>query len=89
MYRPRSRGGMIEARMTWARAVRPPAPRPCTTRKAISIPVFCDRPAAAEPTMKMTRESCTSSFLLVRSASLPQIGVETVVASRVLVTTQV
>ena len=47
------------------------------------------RPASIEPTMKMTIESWISSFLLNRSASLPQIGVEAVEASRVAVTTQV
>ena len=37
----------------------------------------------------MTRALCTSSFLLNRSASLPQIGVVAVIASRVATTTQV
>ena len=39
--------------------------------------------------MKMTIAIWISSFLLNRSASLPQIGVEAVEASRVAVTTQV
>ena len=37
----------------------------------------------------MTSESWMSSLRLKRSASLPQMGVETVVASSVAVTTQV
>ena len=39
--------------------------------------------------MKITMATCTSGFLGSRSASLPQIGVVAVVASRVAVTTQV
>ncbi len=50
MYRPRSRGEIIAARMTCTSAARPPAPTPCTARNAISIPAFWDRPASAEPT---------------------------------------
>jgi hypothetical protein len=38
---------------------------------------------------KMMRASCTSSFLLNRSASLPQTGVETVMVSSDAVTTHV
>ncbi len=75
--------------MTWASAVRPPAPRPWITRAPMSMPGFCDTPAMAEPMTKMMRPSCTRTFLLTRSASLPQMGVEIVVASRVEVITQV
>ena len=46
-------------------------------------------PAIAEPTTNTTRATCTSSLRLNRSASLPQIGVVAVVASRVAVMTQV
>ena len=46
-------------------------------------------PARIEPTTKITSASWTSTFLLNRSASLPQIGVEAVVVSRVATTTQV
>ena len=42
-----------------------------------------------EPIEKMTSADCTSSFLENRSASLPQIGVVAVIASRVATTTQV
>ena len=35
--------------ITWARAVRPPAPTPWTTRQAISWPVDWERPASTEP----------------------------------------
>ncbi len=45
--------------------------------------------ASSEPTEKITRALCTSSFLLKRSASLPQIGVVAVIDSRVATTTQV
>src|SRR5829696_212186 len=89
MYRPRSRGEIIAARMTWTKAVSPPAPTPWTTRNAMRVPAFCASPASPEPTTKITRASWMSVFLLVRSASLPQIGVVAVIASRVAVTTQV
>ena len=53
------------------------------------MPAFCDRPASAEPNTKIDQASWMSSFLLTRSASLPQIGVVTVIVSSVAVTTQV
>jgi hypothetical protein len=46
-------------------------------------------PATKDPTEKMTRALCTSTFLLKRSASLPQIGVVAVMVSKVATTTQV
>jgi hypothetical protein len=55
----------------------------------MSWPVDWERPASTEPSTKIVRASWTRSFLLVRSASLPQIGVVAVVASSVEVTTQV
>ena len=51
--------------------------------------MLCAMPASAEPTTNNEIASCTSSFLLIRSDSLPQIGVDTVVASRLAVRTQV
>ena len=88
-YRPRSRGLIIAAIAICTSACRPPRPRPCSTRQAISVSTDWERPASIEPTMKMTMASWMSSFLLNRSASLPQIGVVAVEASRVAVTTQV
>src|SRR3954447_13263210 len=88
-YRPRSRGLIIAAIAICTRACSPPRPRPCSTRQAMSASTDCDRPANIEPTMKTTIETCISSFLLNRSASLPQIGVEAVEDSSVAVTTQV
>lgn len=46
-------------------------------------------PQATDETTKIPMAIWSSSFLLNRSASLPQIGVEAVEASRVAVTTQV
>ena len=46
-------------------------------------------PATREPTEKITSAVCTSSFLLKRSASLPQIGVVAVMVSSVATSTQV
>ena len=53
MYRPRSRGLMMSAMMTWLSAARPPAPMPCTARKAMSVPVSCEKPAAAVASTKI------------------------------------
>ena len=88
-YRPRSRGLIIAAIAIWTSACRPPRPRPCSTRQAMRVSTDWESPASIEPTMKMTIDSWISSFLLNRSASLPQMGVEAVEASRVAVTTQV
>src|SRR4051812_12670719 len=88
-YRPRSRGLIIAAIAICTSACRPPRPRPCSTRQAISASTDCEEPASIEPTMKITIDSWMSSFLLNRSASLPQIGVEAVEESSVAVTTQV
>jgi hypothetical protein len=55
----------------------------------MSSGTFCDRPASTEPITKMMIETCTSSFLLNRSDSLPHTGVDTVMARREAVTTHV
>src|SRR4051812_10174916 len=64
-------------------------PTPWITRKPISMPMDWERPASAEPVTKTTMASWTSSFLLKRSESLPQIGVAAVAARSAAVTTQV
>ena len=74
---------------TCTSAVRPPTPRPCTTRAPISTSMLGARAAISEPTAKITSAVCTSIFLLKRSASLPHTGVVAVIASRVATTTQV
>jgi hypothetical protein len=88
-YRPRSRGVTMLAITTWTSAVRPPTPRPWTTRAPISTSMLGAKPAISDPMEKMTSADCTSTFLLNRSASLPQIGVVAVIASSVATTTQV
>ncbi len=55
----------------------------------MSVSVFCEKPASADPSTKVPRASWMSSLRLKRSANLPQSGVLTVVASSVAVTTQV
>ena len=40
--------------MAMARAMSPPAPRPCTARKAISMVMFWASPASIDPMRKMT-----------------------------------
>lgn len=89
MNLPRSRGEMMSVMSTVASAMRPPAPMPWNARSAMSVPTFCDRPASAEETTATTSATWMRTLRLVRSASLPQIGVEIVMASRVEVTTQV
>jgi hypothetical protein len=80
---------MMSAMITWLRAASPPAPMPCTARKAISVDVSCEKPAAAVASTKSTMASWISSLRLNRSASFPQIGVEIAVVRRVAVITQV
>ncbi len=46
-------------------------------------------PASTEPSVNTMRASCSSTFLFVRSASLPQTGVEIAEVSVVAKTTQV
>ena len=84
-----SLGGQNFEWLSWTSAVRPPTPSPCTTRAPISTSMLGAKPAMSEPMEKITRALCTSSFLLKRSASLPQIGVVAVMVSRVATTTQV
>ena len=74
---------------TWTSAVRPPTPRPWTTRAPMSTSIDGAKPAMSEPTEKITSALCTRVFLLNMSANLPQIGVVAVIASMVATTTQV
>ena len=37
-----------------APTISPPAPSPCSARKPISSPMFCEIPQSAEPTRKTT-----------------------------------
>ena len=74
---------------TCTSAVSAPTPRPWKARAPISTSMFGAMPATREPAEKITRPSWTSSFLLKRSASLPQIGVVAVIVSSVATTTQV
>ncbi len=43
-------------------AIRPPAPRPCTARAPISMPMFCAMPESSEPTMKTTIANVNSGL---------------------------
>ena len=64
-------------------------PMPWTTRQPMRKGTDWASPAATDPSTKTTIALWTSTFLLKRSASLPQIGVLTVVASREAVMTHV
>ncbi len=70
------------------RAVRPPMPMPWITRAASRTGTLCAIPARTEPITKTRIPSWTSSFLLNRSANLPQMGVDAAFASSAVVMTQ-
>ena len=53
---PLSRGGTRTPMIASAPTIRPPAPSPCTARKAMSWPMSCDRPASMDPARKITIE---------------------------------
>ena len=89
MYLPRSRGEMMRATAIMTSDIRPPTPMPWTTRTAMSMFVSVEKPAITVPTVKRMREIWTRTLRSTRSASLPQIGVETAVARRLAVMTQV
>ena len=74
--------------MAMASAVSPPMATPWMTRAVSSSGMVSDRPAMTDPATKITMLSWTRSFLLKRSASLPQIGVVAALASRAAVMTQ-
>lgn len=88
MYLPRSRGKRMSAIRTWLRAASPPPPSPWNPRNMMSISV-CDSPAPALARMKIVSARIMRFLRFTRSASLPQIGVEIAVVSRVIVTTHV
>jgi hypothetical protein len=54
-----------------APVIRPPAPIPCSARKAISSAIECDRPDSAEPARKITIAARKYFFLPYMSPSLP------------------
>ncbi len=90
MYLPRSRGEMMSATAIMTSDMRPPTPMPWTTRTAMSMFVSVEKPAMTVPAVKSTRAAWMSTLRFTRSASLPpQIGVETAVARRLAVMTQV
>src|SRR6478752_9538174 len=78
----------MEPIMAWARAVSPPMAMPWMTRAVSSSGMVSDRPAMTEPATKITMLSWTRTFLLNRSASLPQIGVVAALARSAAVITQ-
>ena len=69
--------------------MRPPTPMPWMTRTAMSMFVSVEKPAMTVPTVKRMSESWMRILRSTRSASFPQIGVETAVARRLAVMTHV
>ena len=62
---------------------------PCAMRLTSSSVTFGAKPAIREPTTNRLNDTWISSFLLHRSAILPQSGTVAVIASSSVVTTQV
>ena len=73
--------------IAWAVANSPPAPAPCRARKAMSSPMFWERPARAEPVKKMTMAVWKIRLRPKRSLILPQRGTDTVDVRMYAVTT--
>ena len=65
-----------------APTIRPPLPRPCTARNAMSSIIEVLRPDSTEPIRKMTIAAWKKIFRPYWSPSLPHSGVDTVAASR-------
>ena len=74
--------------MATTNAVRPPMPMPWIARATSSTATFGASPAIIDPITKITIALWTISFLLNRSESLPQMGVDAAVASNAIVITQ-
>ena len=68
---PRTRGGMRSPVMAWEEIMRPPPPRPCRARQAMSWPMLDAVPHSAEP-MRNRAMAMRKRFLRpTRSPSLP------------------
>jgi hypothetical protein len=80
-YLPRSRGGTRTPIRAKAPAPMPPAPMPCTTRKAINSPMDWAAPHRAEPAMNTAIDARYVLLRPTRSPSLPHTGVVTAVTS--------
>ncbi|SCE07025.1 hypothetical protein GA0115246_110314 [Streptomyces sp. SolWspMP-sol7th] len=79
-YLPRSRGGTSAPISAKAPAPMPPAPSPCTTRKAMSAFIDGASPHATDVTRKSTTEARKTRLRSKRSPSLPHTAVEHAVA---------
>src|SRR5215471_2473703 len=77
MYWPRSRGDTRSPMVAIAPVSKPPAPRPCSARNAMSWSIECARPDSAEPIRKMTIAVMSQRLRPYRSPSLPYNGVVT------------
>jgi hypothetical protein len=54
-----------------------PPPMPCTTRNAISAPMFHDRPHSPEPRVNMARANRNTRLVPMRSPNQPEAGIQT------------
>src|SRR6516162_3928414 len=88
MYWPRSRGDTRSPMVAMAPVSKPPAPRPCSARNAMSWSIECARPDRAEPARNITIAIISQRLRPNWSPSLPYSGVVTVEASTYEVTTQ-
>ena len=65
-----------------APTISPPAPRPCSARKAISSPIDWLMPDSSEPARKIRMAARNTGLRPYMSPSFPYSGVDAVVASR-------
>ena len=65
-----------------APTISPPAPIPCTARKAISSSIVWLNPESIEPARKIRIAARNTGLRPIMSPSLPYSGVDTVAASR-------
>jgi hypothetical protein len=75
MTRPIRCGPAARASIVWPSGMIMPAPRPCTTRKAISAPIDHDRPASSEPAMNIASDAIHSGLAPKRCPAQPLSGI--------------
>lgn len=80
--RPMRAGPAARASRVSIRGSRIPAPKPCTTRKRMRVPMFQARPEAIDPAMNSTRPNSHNRLPPTRSTAHAVTGMVTVSASR-------
>ncbi len=80
--RPAWEGGSMTPMMEIAPTMRPPAPSPCTARKAMSCPMSWASPESTEPARNTVTDQTKLPLRPYRSPNLPHRGVEREAVSR-------